>query len=113
MITRVTMARPRLLHFVIPTESHLTRQVRFNITFLVDFFTSSFYLGNVYIADTGNLRVRKVTVSTGIITTIAGTGSTGSSGDNGPATSAAFNYPYGVTVDTSGNCSRQHSVLCY
>ena len=59
-------------------------------------------LGNVYIADWGNERIRKVTVSTGIITTIAGTGSTGFSGDNGQATSATLNSPTGVTVDSSG-----------
>ena len=56
----------------------------------------------MYIADTNNYRIRKVTVSTGIITTLAGTGSSSYSGDNGPATSAAL-YPYGVWVDTSGN----------
>ena len=60
------------------------------------------FLGNVYIPDYGNNRIRKVTVSTGIITTFAGTGSTTYSGDNGPATSAALYYPAGVTVDTSG-----------
>ena len=59
------------------------------------------FLGNVYIADLNN-RIRKVTISTGIITTIAGTGSAAYSGDNGPATSAALNSPAGVTVDTSG-----------
>ena len=60
------------------------------------------FLGNVYIADFTNNRVRKVTISTGIITTIAGTGSATYSGDNGPATSATLYNPYGVTVDTSG-----------
>ena len=60
------------------------------------------FLGNVYIADYDNHRIRKVTVSTGIITTFAGTGSTTYSGDNGPATSATLYLPYGVTVDTSG-----------
>ena len=59
------------------------------------------FLGNVYIADLNN-RIRKVTVSTGIITTIVGTGASSYSGDNGPATSAALNQPSGVTVDTSG-----------
>ena len=59
------------------------------------------FLGNVYIADLNN-RIRKVTVSTGIITTIVGTGASSYSGDNGPATSAALYIPYGVTVDTSG-----------
>ena len=59
-------------------------------------------IGNVYIADTRNNRIRKVTVSTGIITTIAGTGSTSYSGDNGAATSATLYYPRGVTLDASG-----------
>ena len=59
-------------------------------------------IGNVYIADTNNSRIRKVTVSTGIITTIAGTGGGGYSGDNGAATSATFHDPWGVAVDASG-----------
>ncbi len=59
-------------------------------------------LGNVYIADCGNHRIRKVTVSTGIITTIAGSSSIGYSGDNGPATSAEFYVPEGIALDTSG-----------
>ena len=58
--------------------------------------------GNVYIADTNNYRIRKVTISTGIITTFAGTGTGSYSGDNGPATSATLNYPYGVAVDSAG-----------
>ena len=58
--------------------------------------------GNVYIADYGNSRVRKVTVSTGIITTVAGTGTSSYSGDNGQATSAALKGPYGVAVDSAG-----------
>ena len=74
------------------------------------FFPSWFYLlllllGNVYIADYGNKRIRKVTVSTGIITTIAGTGATTYSGDNGPATSATLYYPAGVELDSSGTHS--------
>ena len=56
----------------------------------------------MYIADRGNHRIHKVTVSTGIITTIAGTGSTSYSGDNGAATSATLNYPSGVALDASG-----------
>ena len=59
-------------------------------------------IGNVYIADTSNNRIRKVTVSTGIITTIAGTGSTSYSGDDGAATSATLRNPTGVAVDASG-----------
>ena len=61
------------------------------------------HLGNIYIADTYNSRIRKVTVSTGIISTIAGTGATTYSGDNGAATSATLNYPQGVGLDTAGN----------
>ena len=61
------------------------------------------HLGNIYIADTGNSRIRKVTVSTGIISTIAGTGTNSYSGDNGAATSATLKYPYGVGLDTAGN----------
>ena len=59
----------------------------------------------MYIADTYNHRIRKVTVSTGIIiTTIAGTGTTTYSGDNGAATSATLFGPSGVALDASGNC---------
>ncbi len=60
------------------------------------------YLGNVYIADYSNYRVRKVTVSTGIITTFAGTGTFSYSGDNGPATSAALTDPSDVALDSAG-----------
>ena len=59
-------------------------------------------LGNIYIADYWNHRIRKVTVSTGIITTIAGTGTDSYSGDNGPATSATLYNPTGVAVDSAG-----------
>ncbi len=56
----------------------------------------------MYIADSFNNRVRKVTVSTGIITTIAGTGTGSYSGDGGAATSAKLYFPVGVVVDSSG-----------
>ena len=56
----------------------------------------------MYIGDYYNHRVRKVTVSTGIITTIAGTGTGSYSGDAGAATSATLNGPYGVGFDLSG-----------
>jgi len=59
--------------------------------------------GNIYIADTYNHRLRKVTVSTGIITTIAGTGTNGYTGNNIAATSCKLNYPQDVAVDSSGN----------
>ena len=58
--------------------------------------------GNIYIADRNNNLIRKVNTS-GIITTIAGTGAAAYSGDNGPATAAEINYPYGITLDTLGN----------
>jgi len=58
--------------------------------------------GNMYIADSSNFVVRKVNAG-GIISTFAGTGSFGSSGNNGPATSATFSVLRGVVVDSSGN----------
>ncbi|WP_247233359.1 MopE-related protein, partial [Telluribacter sp. SYSU D00476] len=59
--------------------------------------------GNLYIADFGNQRIRRVSASDGTISTVAGTGTQGYSGDGGPATSASFRYPYGVAVDAAGN----------
>ena len=61
-------------------------------------------LGNVYIAEASGCRIRKVTISTGIITTIAGTGTASYSGDDGAATSATLNWPRTVFVDASGTC---------
>jgi len=58
--------------------------------------------GNLYIADYGNDRIRKVTPA-GTITTVAGNGQWGYSGDGGPATAASLNRPYGVAVDATGN----------
>jgi uncharacterized protein (TIGR03437 family) len=58
--------------------------------------------GNLFIADTNNNRIRKVSAS-GIITTVAGNGNAGSSGDGGLATSAWLSQPEGVAVDASGN----------
>ncbi len=57
----------------------------------------------MYIGDASNNRVRKITSSTSIITTIAGTGTAGYSGDNGQATSANIKYPAGVNLDSAGN----------
>ena len=59
--------------------------------------------GDLYIADTGHNRVRKVTAATGIITTIAGSGSPGSSGDGGLATAAKLTTPDGVVVAANGD----------
>jgi trimeric autotransporter adhesin len=57
--------------------------------------------GNIYIADNGNHRIRKVTA--GIISTVAGNGTGGYSGDGGEATAAQLSYPYGMAVDSAGN----------
>jgi uncharacterized protein (TIGR03437 family) len=57
--------------------------------------------GSLYIADTANNRIRKV--SNGVITTVAGNGTPGFSGDNGPAASAGLNFPWAVAIDVSGN----------
>ena len=59
-------------------------------------------VGNLYIADAGNNRIRRVAPD-GIITTVAGTGIYGYDGDNIPATSAELNSPAGVAVDGAGN----------
>jgi hypothetical protein len=59
--------------------------------------------GNIYIADSGNNRIREVKASSGIITTIAGTGAAGYAGNGGPATSATLNFPETIAIDLSGN----------
>ena len=59
--------------------------------------------GNIYIADSGNNRIRKVNASNGVITTIAGNGIQGYGGDNSPATLASLSDPTGVSLDTVGN----------
>ena len=58
--------------------------------------------GNLFIADSWNSNVRKVTPG-GVISTVAGNGNPGYSGDGGPAASAMLNYPTGVAVDAAGN----------
>ena len=59
--------------------------------------------GNVFIADRRNHRIRRVDGSTGVITTVAGNGVAGFSGDGGPATNASILSPRGVDVDGAGN----------
>ena len=59
--------------------------------------------GNVFVADTNNHRIRRVDGGSGVITTVAGTGTRGASGDGGPGTSASLRFPHGVAVDGAGN----------
>jgi sugar lactone lactonase YvrE len=59
--------------------------------------------GNLYVSDRDNNVIRKISAATGIITTVAGNGTAGTSGDSGLATSASLYKPYGVAVDRSGN----------
>ena len=69
--------------------------------------------GNVYFADTADNRIRHID-PTGIITTIAGTGEPGYSGDNGPAAKAQLSGPQGIALDSKGNlfiCDYQNEVV--
>ena len=59
--------------------------------------------GNLYIADTHNQRIRRLSFTTGILTTVAGTGVAGFSGDGGPAIAATFSLPTALALDSSGN----------
>ncbi len=59
--------------------------------------------GNLYFADADNNRVRMIDLTTGIITTVAGTGASGYGGDGGQATAALLNRPFGIAFDSSGD----------
>jgi len=59
--------------------------------------------GNIYVADTYNNRVRVINAQTGVITTFAGTGTYGDSGDGGAAASAQLAFPQGLAFDAQGN----------
>lgn len=59
------------------------------------------FAGNVYFSDQSNHRIRRI--ASGTITTIAGVGTAGFAGDNGPATAARLNFPGGLAVDQAGN----------
>ena len=58
--------------------------------------------GNIFFNDDDNQRIRKITATTGIITTYAGTGAASFSGDGGAASSATMYYPEGLAIDSSG-----------
>ncbi len=82
--------------------SHLIHQVCPFITYSLHVIVMFPFSGNFYFSD-GNYYIRKVTVATDIITSIAGNGGTGSfSGDGGAATSAGLYQPLGLVVDASG-----------
>lgn len=59
--------------------------------------------GNVVFADYQNCRIRRIDASSGLITTIAGTGEEGSTGDGGPATAASVDYPDRIAIDSAGD----------
>ena len=68
--------------------------------------------GNLYIADIMENRIRKVTKATGIISTVAGTGIPGFSGDGGPATAAMLYQPTGMAFDSAGNLYIADQINC-
>lgn len=80
-------------------DDGLATEARLNMPFDVAFDTR----GNLYFSDTFNHRIRRVDGRSGVITTVAGDGTKGFSGDGGPATRARLNEPYGVVVDSGGN----------
>jgi hypothetical protein len=59
--------------------------------------------GNLYVADSGNHRVRRIAAATGVITTVAGNGIEAFAGDKGPAGAASIDSPNGLALDASGN----------
>ena len=59
--------------------------------------------GDVYIADSGNNVIREVKAATGVITTVAGNGTAGYTGDNGQATAAKLDFPTGIALDSAGD----------
>src|SRR2546429_9971313 len=70
---------------------------------------------NLYIADLCNYRTRKVDHVTGLISTVAGNGTYGFSGDGGVATRANLSYPYGITVEDrkSTRLNSSHGYISY
>lgn len=74
-----------------------------NCSLNIPFAVAEDAAGNLYIADTGNYRIRKVDVGTGTINTVAGNGASAFAGDGGPATVASLFYPSGVAVGPAGS----------
>lgn len=68
--------------------------------------------GNIVFADSWNARVRKIDITTAIISTIAGNGVFGNTGDGGPATQAGLERPWGVIYDSAGNLYISDSAAC-
>ena len=93
----VRQLRPRL-ELLLILSVRMINHIMFFVIFLI-----SNTIGNVYISDTGNHRVRKIAISTDIITTIAGTGFSGYNGDGGQATAANTQHPCNLNLDTSNN----------
>ena len=60
------------------------------------------HMNNIYVVDSGNKRIRKIS-ATGIVTTVAGTGTAGYTGDGGPAAAATINTPSAITVNPAGD----------
>ena len=60
-------------------------------------------VGSLYIADSGNQRIRRVTLASGVISTVAGSGVQGGAGDQGPATAAALDTPWGLAANAAGD----------
>lgn len=92
-----TVAGTGRLGFFGDGQLAVTAELAFPIGIAVD------AMGNLYIADTFNLRIRRVDLRTGIITTVAGDGFQGFSGDGGPAVEASFSVPLGLAVDSAGD----------
>ena len=80
-------------------DGGLASKATLNQPFHVDFDPRGF----LYIAESDNHCIRKLDLKTHVVTTIAGTGKKGYSGDGGPAVAATFNEPYAVVVDPKGN----------
>jgi hypothetical protein len=97
--------------YLIDTKQGQLKQIQAAAGVTISSFASGFsspqYIhpdssGNIYVADTGNNVIKKITPA-GTITTVAGNGTQGFSGDGGQATSAKLNAPQGAVLDSSGN----------